>query len=148
MIDRINSEIAKAETELSLPKELNSEQQIELARDYCRKFFISAGMCADLCIHDKVDGNPHAHIMLTMRLLEPDGSWAAKCKKEYILNENGERIQLKSGEYDSRKVDVVDWNDQSKPISGARAGLNFATNIWQNRTWLSASTAAPMSGRV
>ena len=59
----------------------HSEKQIELARDYFRKFFISAGMCADLCIHDKVDGNPHAHIMLTMRPFEPYGSWAAKCKR-------------------------------------------------------------------
>lgn len=71
-------------------------------------------MCADICIHDKNDGNPHTHIMLTMRPFEPDGSWAAKSKKEYIPDDNGEKIPLKSGEYKSRKVDATDWNEQSK----------------------------------
>jgi DNA invertase Pin-like site-specific DNA recombinase len=56
----------------------------------------------------------HAHIMLTMRPFEPDGSWAAKSRKEYILDDNGDKILLKSGEYKSRKVDSTDWNDQSK----------------------------------
>ncbi len=106
-----NSQLAR-EIELALPKELNSQQQIELARDYCRKFFVSAGMRADICIHDKQDGNPHAHIMLTMRPIEPDGSWGAKSKKEYLLDENGKKIRLKSGEYKSKKVDIVDWNNQ------------------------------------
>ena len=71
-------------------------------------------MCADICIHDKNDGNPHAHIMLTMRPIEPDSSWGTKSKKEYILDENGERITLPSGEYKSRKVDATDWNDRGK----------------------------------
>ena len=52
--------------------------------------------------------------MLTMRPIEQDGTWAAKSKKEYLLDENGERILLKSGEYKSRKVSAVDWNEQTK----------------------------------
>jgi len=71
-------------------------------------------MCADICIHDKNDGNPHAHIMLTMRPMEPDGSWAAKSKKEYLLDENGERIRLKSGAFKTRKINAVNWNDQTR----------------------------------
>jgi MobA/MobL family. len=71
-------------------------------------------MCADVCIHDKGDGNPHAHVMLTMRSIECDGSWGAKSKKEYILDENVEKITLSSGEYKSRKVNSVDWNEQTK----------------------------------
>lgn len=106
-----NSQLAR-EIEIALPKELNSEQQIELARDYCRKFFVSAGMCADLCVHDKKDGNPHAHILLTIRSFEPDGGWAAKSRKEYLLDDNGEKILLKSGEWKSRKVDTTDWNNR------------------------------------
>jgi archaellum component FlaC len=31
------------------------------------------GMCGDIAIHDKVDGNPHAHIMLTTRDVSSDG---------------------------------------------------------------------------
>ena len=108
-----NSQLSR-EIEIALPVELSAGQNISLVREYCTEHFVSKGMCADICIHDKNDGNPHAHIMLTMRPFEPDGSWAAKSKKEYILDDNGERIRLKSGEYKSRKVDAVDWNDQSK----------------------------------
>jgi len=50
--------------------------------------------------------------MLTMRPFEKDGSWGAKSKKEYILDNNSERVVLKSGEFKSRKVDAVDWNNQ------------------------------------
>lgn len=71
-------------------------------------------MCADICIHDKKDGNPHAHIMLTMRPFEQDSSWGAKSKKEYILDGNGEKILLKSGEFKTRKVNVTDWSEQTR----------------------------------
>jgi hypothetical protein len=70
-------------------------------------------MCADIAIHNKKDGNPHAHIMLTMRPIEHDGTWAAKSKKEYITDRNDERIVLKSGEFKSRKIYTTDWNEKS-----------------------------------
>ena len=68
-----NSQLAR-EIELALPVELSAGQNISLVREYCNRHFVSAGMCADVCIHDKNDGNPHAHIMLTMRPMEQDGS--------------------------------------------------------------------------
>jgi len=79
-----------------------------------KRNFVSAGMCADVCVHDTGGGNPHVHIMLTTRPIESNGSWGAKSKKEYILDENGERTKLPSGEYKSRKVNSVDWNEQSR----------------------------------
>ena len=108
-----NSQLAR-EIELAIPKELPPEQQIELVREYVKDNFVSAGMCADIAIHDKKDGNPHAHIMLTMRPLEQNGKWGAKSKKEYITDKNGERIKLKNGNFKTKKVDTVDWNEQSK----------------------------------
>ncbi len=108
-----NAQLSR-EIELALPVELSQEQNNQLVRDYCQRHFVSAGMCADICIHDKNDGNPHAHIMLTIRPFEQDGSWAAKSRKEYILDENGQRIVLKSGAFKTRKVDATDWNDQGK----------------------------------
>lgn len=108
-----NAQLAR-EFEISLPVELMIEQNISLAHEYVKKYFVSAGMCADVCVHDMGKGNPHVHIMLTMRPIEPDGSWGAKSRKEYILDENGERIRLPSGEYKSRKVNMVDWNKQAK----------------------------------
>ena len=71
-------------------------------------------MCADVCVHDRDDGNPHAHIMLTMRPFNEDGTWAAKSRKEYILDRDGERIKLKCGEFKTRKINTVDWNEQDR----------------------------------
>jgi len=108
-----NSQLAR-EIELALPIELTGQQNLNLAREYVKTNFVDKGMCADVCIHDRGGGNPHAHIMLTMRPIEQDGTWGAKSKKEYILDDNGERIKLKSSEYKSRKVNAVDWNEQTK----------------------------------
>ena len=42
-------------------------------------------MCADIALHDKNDGNSHAHILLTMRPLNEDKTWGAKSKKNISL---------------------------------------------------------------
>ena len=97
-----------------MPKELSREKQIELVREYVKENFVKVGMCADISLHDKNDGNPHCHIMLTMRPLNEDKTWGAKSKKEYILDKNGEKVKLKNGNYKTRKIDTVDWNEQEK----------------------------------
>ena len=76
--------------------------------------FVKVGMCADIALHNKNDGNPHAHILLTMRPLNEDTTWGAKSKKEYILDENGEKVKLKNGNYKTRKINITDWNEQDK----------------------------------
>jgi hypothetical protein len=109
-----NAQLAR-EIEIALPVELSLEQNISLAHDFVTKHFVSAGMCADVCVHDTGNGNPHAHVMLTMRPINESGRWGAKSKKEYILDDNGERIRLPSGEYRSRQIYLTDWHDRSKP---------------------------------
>lgn len=108
-----NSQLAR-EIEIALPKELNREKQIELVREYVKENFVKVGMCADIALHDKNDGNPHAHILLTMRPLNEDKTWGAKSKKEYILDEKGEKVKLKNGNYKTRKINTTDWNEQDK----------------------------------
>lgn len=108
-----NSQLAR-EIEIALPKELDREKQIELVREYVKENFVKVGMCADIALHDKNDGNPHAHILLTMRPLNEDTTWGAKSKKEYILDENGEKVKLKNGNYKTKKINAVDWNEQDK----------------------------------
>ncbi|MFR1139015.1 MAG: MobA/MobL family protein, partial [Anaerococcus vaginalis] len=41
-------------------------------------------------------------------------TWGAKSKKEYILDENGEKVKLKNGNYKTKKINAVDWNEQDK----------------------------------
>ena len=52
---------------VALPRELDQAAQIALMQGYVRVSFSDRGMVADWVIHDKSDGNPHAHIMLTTR---------------------------------------------------------------------------------
>ncbi len=99
---------------VAIPRELPKEQYADLLRDYCREFFVSKGMIADFAIHDKGDGNPHAHILLTMRAIDENGKWLSKSRKVYDLDKNGDRIRLASGRWKSHKENTVDWNDQSK----------------------------------
>lgn len=108
-----NSQLSR-EVEFALPTELTRTQQIDLVREYVKTSFTDKGMVADIAIHDTGKGNPHCHVMLTMRPFNEDGTWGAKCKKEYILNDKGEKIKLKSGECKSRKIDAVDWNTKER----------------------------------
>ena len=59
------------EIEIALPVEMTREEQIECVRNYINENFVSVGMIVDWALHDKGDGNPHAHILLTMRALSP-----------------------------------------------------------------------------
>ena len=106
-----NSQLARRLI-IAIPRELPPEQYAGLIRDYCREQFVSKGMIADFAIHDKGTGNPHAHILLTMRALDESGRWLPKSRKVYDLDGNGERIRLPSGRWKSHKEDTVDWNDQ------------------------------------
>ncbi|MBQ8618139.1 MAG: MobA/MobL family protein [Clostridia bacterium] len=64
-----------------------------------------------LCVEVRGGGNPHALVMLTMRALDEQGKWLPKGKRVYVLDENGERIRLPSGDYKSYKVRTTDWDD-------------------------------------
>ena len=123
-----NSQLAR-EIELALPVELSREEQTRLVREYCSSQFVSKGMCADFNIHDTGSGNPHAHILLTMRPLDEKGAWAAKSKKEYVLDESGEKILLPSGRYKTRKIDLMDWNRQENADLWRKAWADMANDF-------------------
>ncbi len=115
------------EVEVALPIEFSRHEQIEVVREYIKKNFTDKGMIADWSLHDKSDGNPHAHILLTMRPLKPNGEWGAKRKDRYALDENGNKIPIidvltnkqKIGAggrkmWERISVPTTDWNDQTK----------------------------------
>ena len=85
---------------------------ITLVRAYVKDNFVDKGMCADFAIHDKGTGNPHVHIMLTLRPLKENGQWGAKCRKAYDLDENGQRIPDGKGGWKNHREDTTDWNDK------------------------------------
>src|SRR3546814_4511898 len=67
---RKDAQLAR-EVEFSIPRELNQQQGIQLARDFVDKQFVERGMVADMNVHWDMgkDGQPkpHAHVMLSMR---------------------------------------------------------------------------------
>ena len=123
-----NSQLAR-ELEVALPIELSREEQVRIVRAYCSSQFVSRGMCADFNIHDTGSGNPHAHILLTMRPMDERGKWLPKSKKEYVLDESGERIRLPSGNFKTRKVDLVDWNSQENAEVWRKAWADLANEF-------------------
>lgn len=117
--------------EVGFPIEMSREQQIQCVRDYVQNNFVKKGMCADIALHDKKDGNPHAHILLTMRGIKENGEWDTKKRSVFKLDENGERIPVidkKTGEQKIRDrgekgiefvwkretIPTNDWNEQYK----------------------------------
>jgi Ti-type conjugative transfer relaxase TraA len=68
---RRDAQIAR-EIEFALPEELKRSEAIALGREFVEREFVARGMVADLNVHWD-QGNPHAHVMLTMRELTPDG---------------------------------------------------------------------------
>ena len=73
---RKDAQVAR-EVEFALPRELTTDENLELSRQFVREEMVSRGMVADLAIHARNStdgqGNPHAHVMLTMRRINSDG---------------------------------------------------------------------------
>ena len=128
-----NSQLAR-EIEVALPKELDREKQINLVREYVKENFVKVGMCADIALHDKNDGNPHCHILLTMRPLNEDTTWGAKSKKEYILDKNGEKVKLKNGNYKTQKINTTDWNEQDKAEQWRKAWADITNKYLEENS--------------
>lgn len=82
------------EVEVALPTEMSREEQIECVRGFIMENFVSKGMIADWALHDKNDGNPHAHIMLTIRGMDENAKWMQKQKTVFAnaLDEKGRAI--------------------------------------------------------
>ena len=121
---------------MALPKELTQEQNIELIRNYCQTSFVDRGMIADFAVHDDEEGNPHAHVLLTMRSLNEQGKWNPKTRTEFVLDENGERIQTANGKYKRRCVSWDGWNDRGN------------CEIWRHEWEVMQNAALEKAGRT
>ena len=98
--------------DIALQNELSFGENLELARQFLQDNFIAAGMIVDFAIHDPERNgtqNPHFHVMAPIRPLNPDGTWGAKQRMVYRLDENGQRIQKPNGKYAVDAVPTTDW---------------------------------------
>ncbi len=89
---RADAQLARDLT-IALPLELSAEQNIALVRDFVDKHILAKGMVADWVYHDN-PGNPHIHLMTTLRPLSEDGFGS---KKVAVIGEDGQPVRMKSG---------------------------------------------------
>lgn len=129
------------EIQVALPVELSMEENIRLIQEFIQNTFISDGMVADVNIHcppvtdenkvpidkngnraadekDIIFRNPHAHILLTVRPLDQDGTWMAKAQKEYLCKRGEETRAFTAGEFKQAKADG--WEKQYQYWRGKR----------------------------
>ena len=100
--------------DIALQNEFSMEENIGLARQFLLQNFVNRGMAVDFAVHspDKEDGgirNPHFHVMCPIRPIEPDGKWGNKQRREYLLDEHGNRIRDEAGNYVFNAVPTTDW---------------------------------------
>lgn len=122
---------------IALPIEFSTDTQKRIVCQYVQNVFVNSGMCADINIHDSDVGNPHAHIILTMRSIDKDGKWMSKQKKVYQFDENGNKIYdrtkrqykctvRKSNNWDNPK-NIEQWREKWAKVCNtefARLGLS------------------------
>lgn len=120
--NRVDAQLFR-EIEVGLPKELELKDMVRLIREYVTKTAVKYGMIADFSIHYD-EGNPHCHIMLTMRDVVGDAfgnknrtwndkkflkrwreDWATLANK--YLVEAGYSGELDSRSYSDRGLDKV-----------------------------------------
>ena len=121
---------------ITLPRELTYEQNLALIRAYCQEQFVDKGMICDLYYHDSGNGNPHVHLMLTMRAMDEHGRWLPKTKTAYVLDENGERVRGATGKWLRERIDTVDWSDQKY------------AEIWRHEWEVAQNQALEAAGRT
>lgn len=83
---------------MALPRELPADQYESLVREYCMEQFVLRGMIVDYAIHDKGDGNPHAHVMEDSQLADRLSFYADDIKNDgsilflRVMNKNKDAL--------------------------------------------------------
>lgn len=110
---RKDAQIAR-EIEVALPLELSRKQQEILLERFIKTQFVSQGMVADVCIHDK-PGNPHAHILLTTREINLTGF--GRKNRDWNSKEQLEQWRSEWASHTNRRL----------RISGAKCSIDHRT---------------------
>ncbi|ECF6041809.1 conjugal transfer protein [Salmonella enterica subsp. salamae] len=72
-VERQNNGQTARYFDVAIPVELNNDDKKKLVAEYCQKNFVDKGMIADIVFHDLDSKNPHAHVMLTLKTIGPEG---------------------------------------------------------------------------
>ena len=100
--NRSNSRVAHI-FKAALPQEFSLDENVDLVSEFATEYLVKNGMCCDIAIHDKGDGNPHTHILTPTREVTAEGlgekrrdwndtqlliqwreNWAKLCNERFI----------------------------------------------------------------
>ncbi len=129
------------EIELTLPRELTPDQRISLVREFVQGEFVSKGMVADFSVHvpDAADGReqPHAHVLLTLRRLDPatPTGFAATKDRDWNEPENIARLVAEA----RKRFNDTELPEDKEALDAAEALRNV--NVWR-REWAEHANAA------
>ena len=125
---RSDAQLAK-EFIIALPVELSVDQNIALVREFVETQMLARGQVADWVFHDE-PGNPHIHLMTTLRPLTEAGFGS---KKVAVMGEDGQPLRNDAGKivyrlWSGEKTEFLEqregWLDlQNKHL--ALAGLDI-----------------------
>lgn len=89
-------------------------------------------MCADFAIHDKGDGNPHAHIMLTMRPLKANHQSQQFRLEDNLLKYFSEKIERNKGFIKGLEMDIATLEAHPHPEAGVQRPmpLYHSVSVW------------------
>ena len=105
---RSDAQLAR-EVEVALPVEFTAEENLDTVREFAKRF-TDNGQIVDFAFHNKA-GNPHVHMMLTMRPLTQDGFGR---KKVPVLDEWGEIVR--EGQGDKRRIKYRNFAGQKDTL--------------------------------
>lgn len=113
---------------VALPKELSTEQNIELVREFAKELTIKYNNVADWAIHDGKDGNDniHAHILTTTREFNPE---TKQLGERTSIEWNNTKCQKNNVPITQEQIKTIrkDWETiQNKHL--AMAGLDLAVS--------------------
>ena len=100
----------------SLPNELPSSEQVKIVSEFIDQNFVQQGLCVVVAIHEgknKTDpskNNPHAHILVSTRVIGPDGFSKQKDrehnKKKYIGIWREQWAEIQNRAYERNGLDI------------------------------------------
>ncbi|ANZ04204.1 MobQ family relaxase [Raoultella ornithinolytica] len=129
--------------DVAIPAELSNDDKKKLVLEYCQKNFVDKGMIADIAFHDLDSDNPHAHVMLTLKTISPEGfgkkerswndrkmsvlwreSWSAMANSYLAATGSSERIDhrsLQAQHEEALEKAAVALNNEEKALWLAKA---------------------------
>lgn len=82
-----------------------------------------------MAIHDTDGHNPHAHILLTVRPLNPDGTWQAKTEKEHLCVKDGIEKGFTAAEFKPAQADGWEKQYQYKLDKSGKKKAYFSPSV-------------------